>query len=99
MTNYANNNGLSDYSVFDVYNLAMYFCAMTLTSVGYGDIYPWGRFEVTLASVTMFITENTLKNMKLNGMIAEKKLNVPCVLCSTAVTSPLCDVSQNLQEW
>jgi len=38
----------------EVYNLAMYFCVMTLTSVGFGDITPIGQAEVTLCCLTMW---------------------------------------------
>jgi hypothetical protein len=58
ITGYAFREGhtIADFTVTDKYNLSMYFCAMTLTGVGFGDIYPVTPFEIAMASTTMFTT-------------------------------------------
>jgi len=41
---------------FEVYNLALYFAVMTLTTVGLGDILPQTQLEVSVASAIMLLT-------------------------------------------
>lgn len=39
----------------EVYNLALYWCLATLTSVGYGDVLPQNSLEVALLSCTILV--------------------------------------------
>lgn len=45
--------GYMDYSPFDQYIISMYWCYTTLSTVGYGDIYPGTELEIILALLWM----------------------------------------------
>mmetsp|Transcript_95100 Transcript_95100/g.182821 ORF Transcript_95100/g.182821 Transcript_95100/m.182821 type:complete len:675 (+) Transcript_95100:73-2097(+) len=45
-----------DFTRFEIYNLALYFCTMILTTVGLGDILPSTQVEIALGTATMLAT-------------------------------------------
>lgn len=47
---------ISEISVYETYGLALYFCSVVLTTVGFGDIVPRNRVETKLMTATVFLT-------------------------------------------
>jgi len=48
--------GLEVLSVFEIYNMALYYATSTLTTVGFGDVLPQNHGEVGMTTVTMLFT-------------------------------------------
>jgi len=55
-TNLASRKEVADFTILDAYTLALYFCFVVLTTVGFGDITPLNGVEVTTMTVTIFLT-------------------------------------------
>ncbi|EAR88406.2 cation channel family protein (macronuclear) [Tetrahymena thermophila SB210] len=54
--NWLESKSLLDASIQDRYIYSFYFLAVTMATVGYGDISPQNKFEVLFTTVTIFVT-------------------------------------------
>ncbi|KAL4469567.1 hypothetical protein ABPG74_004820 [Tetrahymena malaccensis] len=54
--NWLANKNLLDASIQERYIYSFYFLAVTMATVGYGDISPQNKFEVLFTTITIFVT-------------------------------------------
>lgn len=55
-THLASAKAVHEFSLFEVYSLALYFCIVVLTTVGFGDIVPLNDVEIVMMTVTLLLT-------------------------------------------
>lgn len=56
LTHLAKEKDVSDFELLETYRLALYFCTVVLTTVGFGDLVPLNDVEAMLMTVTIFTT-------------------------------------------
>ncbi|KAL4469566.1 hypothetical protein ABPG74_004819 [Tetrahymena malaccensis] len=54
--NWLASKNLLEASIYERYIYSFYFLAVTMATVGYGDITPQNKYEVLLATITIFVT-------------------------------------------